>query len=294
MPPKVRKWRKKQGQGTSLKLGSFNDAKVMNRPELIPFRARITQAFPDSSTTIASFDIVPSNLGDRITRISDEFLEYRIEHMTITCMSDYGTSAVAAASTQNGFYDVSLSGPIGVAAVAAVDDMVDAPVFNQGTMAQPSKTVTEVPKSFWGARNFNWFFTRDVGTDDLSVCARLTLATTMSFTPDPNPTLHVFLDGVIAFRTPIDGDINPQNNFRSDRLSKYLAVRKLLPPQISWQKRQQLEQKNLAQDADEKETLAVSPALVGVEDIPSDLSEERPQGLSATKVPPKKGSSWFG
>lgn len=189
-------------------LGSVADVAREEKTVVVPFRHRLFQEFPDGGGTFTTYSIeCLTNLGDRVMDLSDSYILYRIRDMTVTFISNYATNS----AENDGYYCACARGPLTAGAISSIEEMVDTPAFQIGSMAQPSRTVLRLPPSFWSKRHVEWFYTRDQGDDSLFVAAKLTVATITGGTYVIQPFLNIILDGVLEFSSPIDAGVNPES-----------------------------------------------------------------------------------
>lgn len=183
--------------------GSTTMSKYMNKSVKVPFRTAVTLTLPNATTAVTLYRLDCSNLGDRINRLSDEFLLYKINKLRVTA-----TSNVARGSTTGGYYAISCRSMISTTAYAAINDLVDDPCFSFGHISE--RTKLSLPRSQFSSSMFKWYYTRDQGDDVLFEAAEIHVLTSAVGDLSANILILIW-EGEVEFKLPIDGDLNPSN-----------------------------------------------------------------------------------
>jgi hypothetical protein len=206
----------------------------IERTVTVPFRVFGTQAFPDDTTTVTAFAVECTNLGDRVTALSDNFTQYRLTKLTFNVYTDCAYGAVGSANNETAHWSLSYCNSA-KAAPTTEEQMVDEPFWMTGNRFM-SET-RRVPVMLLRRKGVPWYYTRDNGDDNLFIQGRWVVATTASNTIG---TLRFCLEGTLQFAQPRDPDVAeasglPKSMVSSDlsRLLRLEPCRKHLP-RLCW------------------------------------------------------------
>jgi len=166
-----------------------------------PFRV-VASITLTAATVVTEYNLIPTNLGDRVGAISDNFNYWRLRSLVLSVYSDYASNAGAAA--QYAVHGFAMSPAIYATAPTTLEDIVDYPVFAANNILFKEKV--RVPKSVLNTNPLKWFKTRDVGDDSLFSMGEIFhyYASGVAL-----GTSYFLWEGEVEFKGMVDPEMNP-------------------------------------------------------------------------------------
>ncbi len=211
--------------------GPLTEAKIVrggDRTRRISFRTYSTVTWPNTTSAVSTINVDATNLGDRITAISDQYSLWRLLRFRVSTFCDTPTTS----TTLIAWGGMSFTPQLMTTTPTTFEEILDHPVAAWFPfVARPAITRMQVPSRVMKDVQFKWFQTRDIGDDSLFRVGRMYVFLTSSINASASSQVFV-IEGEVEFCNPIDQDINPRNNHTLVSTTVNLPLPRLSTPDV--------------------------------------------------------------